>query len=379
MISDIFRSIEQGIRRELRKHFFLKSVIATISIALFIQFPPVGEIPDAKPSTALLEISHSIWHQVDYPAGTHLEKKTLRPFVPFMIRVLGLVKVEQIYGLMFLTNIGVLALFIALLNLTTGDRLFSFFIGAGFGCVYCGCIGFLDTKGWTDIIPIFLVGLAMVIKNSWLIAPILFAALASDERCLLSLPFVWLWYIFRAGGYEEFRFNQGITATLRLSIAMVIGVLCFLALRLYMNYGLGFENKFGLVGTQMIWAANPGNLYLGLWSPFEAFWIFPVLLIHGMIVRKKAVFAYLLCGAILAGIFFCYMVQDITRSLSYLFPIFPLSIVFFFRTREDKNSVLDLAMLVGLICLLCPTQNVFSSVQTYSPIVFHVSHLRHIF
>jgi len=363
----------------LRKHFFLKSAISVVLVSVIVQFPSIREVPDTTPNQALLEISHSIWTQVDYPKGSHLEKKTLRPFFPLVIRMLQISSPWQIYCILVLCNVALLTFFVFALIQITGDRTFSFYIGIAFSCVFSGCLGFIDTKGWGDVIPCLLILLALFFSHPAVVTPSFLFALLSDERSLLALPFIWLWHVFRTGNFEEFQVRQGIIQTVGVSLSLLVAVMTFLGIRYYMVSVLGFENKFTQVGWKVILMQDPGKLYLGMWSPFEAFWIFPFLLIRGSFMRGKHLFSIILACVMIGIIILSYSVHDITRSLSFLFPLFFLSVIYFYKSWDDKESAIRLSMLVALICLLCPTQNVYSKVTTFSPVIFHFHAIHGIF
>ena len=104
------------VRAFLERGFLIKTVLISTLVSVFLQVPSFPEIEALFPTRAILEISNSPWTQIHYDAGSHAEKKTLRPLVPLIANVLRLKHTWQVYFLFAVANAVLLFLIARLLE-----------------------------------------------------------------------------------------------------------------------------------------------------------------------------------------------------------------------------------------------------------------------
>lgn len=349
----------------LERGFLWKTLLVAILLAYFFQFPTYRDMPTAPPAQALLEIKDRIFDQIDYPPGSHLEKKTLRVMIPSLVNALGIQSLMGIHLLMVGCNLLLLIGVASFLRRETGDCVFSFLATCGFVCIFPGTAGFTDVKGWADVIPyLFLMG-TLWFRQPWIIfSSLLFAGLG-DERALLGSLFVILWWIWKSQGnanpFSQLLRNPQIQAILAAWAA-------FFAVRWALASVFGFETRLGVVGFTAFLSLPIEYFFLGFWSAFEAYWVlFPVVLL-ALWMRGHRFYAMLFAGAVLANIAGSFLIHDITKSLGYSYAG-ALACLVFLHTEVSERGTLRLMLgVLTAVCILAPTQYIYGSHWLYAPL-----------
>ncbi len=95
------------------------------------------------------------------------------------------------------------------------------------------------------------------------------------------------------------------------------------------------------------------NRLIGIALTFEGLWLVFLLVIGKLIYQKKFILTFCLCSLMLMHIIVAYSVYDITRSLTYAFPLFIIAVILVARQYPENTTLLLLA--VAVLCLLIPT------------------------
>lgn len=368
---DVLSKVANGVNGRIARWSLSASVLVLVAYTLLIQFPNLFEIR-VDPNdhfAAILDISTSLTTQLQFEPGSHNEKKTLRPTVPGLVRLLSIESATGIFVLFCVCNILWITFTLRFLRRETGDAVLSFWAVALLCGIYVGGCGFLDTMGWGDIVGFMLVSMALYWHRSWLVMPLLALAMLGDERVVLSSGFIalfLLWETKRLTGSPRFRWMR---------VAWVAtAFFLFLGARVIMQLVLGFEGKSGMLGLKAYLSLDPGVVHAGLWSGFELGWWVMVLSIATWMKRSPLLAVLALLG-LLVLLLGSLMVADVTRSLSYGFPWFVISILVFHHeiSHPDRRVFLRNAVLVtAVLCALIPGPVVFGHHRYQAPLVLRV-------
>ncbi len=350
---------------------FPASVLVLIAYTLFFQFPNLFEIR-VDPNdhfAAILRISESLTTQLEFEPGSHNEKKTLRPTVPALVRLLPIESATGIYVLFCVCNAIWIIFTLLFLRRETGDAVISFWAVALLCGVYVGGCGFLDTMGWGDMVALALVAMALYWHRSWLVMPLLALAMLCDERVVLACGFIALFmFSERETLPERSRFRW-----MRI-VWVAVAFFLFVGARIFMQTGLGFEGKSGMLGLKAYLSLDPGAVHAGLWSGFELGWWVMVLPI-AIWMKRAPLLATLASAGLLMLLLGSLMVADVTRSLSYGFPWFVISVLILHHecSHSHRREYLRNAILVtALLCALIPGPVVFGHHRFQAPLVLRM-------
>jgi hypothetical protein len=342
--------------------FWMVLIVVT---ALFWQFPHLKEIPESGGFKALIQISDSLCQQVEFEPGSHLEKKTLRPLVPAIIRVFQIQMPWAIYVTLGLVNTAFLWVVFKAVRQKTGDDGLSLLFVCALAFTYSGMNGWLDTKGWADAYPLFFLAMGLLVKNPLGQGICIFLALTGDERSMLAIPWIVGWHA------REFATSRGDAWSARNILNSMKGptlsMIGYLVFRLGLHHGLGFEGKWGLIGKTSLTLLHPDAIQMGVWSCFEACWILPILTIHALWTKGERGSSVIFSTVLIVSTCACFLVIDVTRSLCYLFPMLPLCVcILRDRWKDTAGSTSNLIQTVAWVCLLAPTMN-FHGITSYYP------------
>lgn len=360
------------VRAFLERGFLIKTVLISTLVSVFLQVPSFPEIEALFPTRAILEISNSPWTQIHYDAGSHAEKKTLRPLVPLIANVLRLKHTWQVYFLFAVANAVLLFLIARLLECRTGDRLVAFLVTLGLSCAYFGFSGYSDTKGWGDVIPFVLILCSMVWPRTMVVLIAHFLAMAGDERSVISAVFACWWFVCISDRSFEKSLICRILAQRHLIMASLFAMVAYVAMRCYMHINLGFNMPMGNVGLPVLLEQNVEHLLPGLWGAFEGYWILLLLYVVGLFLTKKWMDGLLILVGMTGYSIACMMVHDVTRSISYVFPVVVLAIVEIHRDTHTRSRTDYLFLLVTFLNVLGPTYYLYGKLRSYAPAFFRI-------
>ena len=209
----------------------------------------------------------------------------------------------------------------------------------------------------------------------------------TDERAVVALPGIYLYHLLQSGNFnlvDNFKsIYQGLYS--RSGIPVVFAGLVYLLLRLYLGYRYNLLTPSGdQAGVSLsLIQFQLNNRLIGVFLSFEALWFFPFMIgFYQFRIRKFFVSALL--GALLLQIIVAYSVFDISRSLSYCFPIFIICLAL--MAKSAPSVVNRYLPVIALVCILIPTQyliyfprqipTIFSSIDQIALIVKYITSAR---
>lgn len=361
---------EDKLKHFLERHFVVKTVLISTLVSMFMQVPSFPEVYALYPTRAILEISEDPWEQMEYDIGSHAEKKTLRLFVPLMVQALHLEYRWQVYLLFCVFNFILLAFISILLREHTNDRVFAFVITVGMSCTYFGFSGFGDTKGWADIVPFVLVMVSMLRRNALLLSVTLFLAMTADERAFVSGFFVLWWWMNLHPEERGLSLLNQLGRNLGLVFGFFAAVGGFILFRVFLHIGLGFEMPTGNVGWETFLEQNVEHMLPAIWGSFESYWLILISYLLILFLNKKMMSSFGVLLVVVSYIFCCFMIHDVTRSVSYLFPLLMLAMVVERQSQHAEGVISRSYMLLSVLNILAPTQYVYGKMRSYAPSFF---------
>jgi hypothetical protein len=283
-----------------------------------------------------------------FPAWTNQAKRTFRITAP----AVALVTRSGVPGaVLFELLCGYAALHAAAL---LGERLLGS-RSAGFSAAlllasnYFGTAALKDALFWFDSVAYGLLMLSMTASSPALRALAVCAACFTDERALLVLPLtLWRWGD-DAPGLGAFRSEVAATGA---------GAAAYLVLRIALRAAFGLRTATEGIGHKVLASQHASQLVACLWSPFEGAWLLVavgcfVLLRQAGPGRRAAAAGLAYFAAYLAA---CFLVVDVTRSMSFAFVgVFPLLAAL--ARRLGQARVRTLLLLAALVSLAAP--NIF--------------------
>jgi len=354
----------------LNKRTFLKTLLFAVLLSFFFQYPHFVEIDSAPAMKGLIEISHSIFEQIEYPDGSHLEKKTVRLTVPAITRFLGIESPYGLYGLFVISNILLLAASYFYLRDTVKDKISVFFLVCSVSCIYPGCCGFNDVKGLADIVPYTLLSICLAFPRAWVWFLCFSAALLADERSLMGGG------ILLINSCLFSNIGRPLVFKLRFVdkrlYSMIFAIMLFVGFRLALIEVFDFSIPLGAVGLAEIKHIQSDFYFLGIWSAFEAYWLVIGLFILIRAYQKRFSSAIILLLYTSAAIFASLCVHDLTKSIAYLFPLCLISIAVVLNDLNRTTSKRVLVCFVSGFCILNPTQFVFGTGYLYPSVINRV-------
>ena len=245
-----------------------------------------------------------------------------------------------------------------------GDSFFAFLVVAAIASIYTTKAFFWDYIFWFDGIAYFFLLMGMYLRNRTGIFFALQLACWTDERAAIALFSIYLFHLLQENNFVLGNKVKYVPSFWKQNSTVVL--LCFITyISLRMGIGsyfhlstpLGYDAKVGLelVLFQIKYKA------IGMFLTFEGLWILYFWVLF-LLWRKKH---YGLCGllavAMLGHTVLAYCVYDISRSLSYAFPLIIISFAFLEKFKSNYNQVF--IGLATLSCILIPTQYIIFSVN----------------
>lgn len=360
------REILDGLERFLGSYCLLKTVLCAILLSLFFQLPHVVELDGSPAIQGLLRIKDSIFSQIDFPLGSHVEKKTVRWTVPLLMKATGARTPAGFYALMVFFNVLILVFSAKAMLLHTGDRVYSFLFVCGMGCVFSGSCGFNDVKGFSDIVPFALMVFCVTRPRSILLFPAVYFALLSDERTIMGLAFLGFWWLW--GGPS----NQLSVLSMNLArnplAVCLLAFVAFVLTRVMMVEFLGFRIPGGEVGFGQFKFINADYFLLAPWAAFEVFWLLPGLWVLALVQHRRWMVALVLIVMMLGAIGASFMVHDVTKSVGYLVPLFPIAAIQVYRHMAHEGNARLLMLILGILCIIIPTQHYIAVPYLYGSV-----------
>lgn len=357
----------------LQNQFLIKAVFITFIITLIFQVPSLKEVPGAGPFNAIIEIGKAFPSPADYPPESHLAKKTLRPLLPLVTKLFSIENEWTLYFMFCALNLVLYGQLAHFFRRNTGSTFASLILTIGLANCYFGFSGLFDGQGWGDICCFVLIMMTLIHRNFTIVTISVLLASLGDERIFLSIPFIILWKWYRMNQLS-FNIDRNNVRCLLLETApFFIAFFGWILVRLWMIRILGFRVHIADVGPMIIFRHETSYMFPGWWSAFESYWIIVIAFLIMMFFQQRRTVSILTCGYLILFISSCYFVYDISRSLSYCFPIVLLSIVYINdATKSDRNGTSSTILCLTVVNMLSPTARVHQAMHIASPAIVHL-------
>jgi hypothetical protein len=244
------------------------------------------------------------------------------------------------------------------------DRRLALVVTFGIACSYT--IIWTNTHpGFPDSVTHLAVALALCMPDPFFIAGMTLLGTLNDERFVLSIPLILLWHA-GAGSFSAMigrtwklvlGFAAGLAGVILVRHALTVG---------WIGPGIPRPEIYGEMGNKAAsfrpWEGWRGYL-LNIPLAYRAFWSLPIFFFLQRQKNLPGPFKLLFLGALLAAIFGCAFVGDVTRSVGFFYPALVLAAWQCHRT--DPHRTLQVCVISLLLCLLLPafhlvfTGNVF--------------------
>lgn len=293
---------------------------------------------------------------------THGSKLAFRFTVPLLANVLNIGTTESGHEIVFLYLIQSLLLFpfiflvIKLLQRFVDNSSILFF-SLSFATIYLSKAFFWDYDFWFDGFAYFFLLLGMYLRHMAGIFCALQTACWTDERAVVALASVYVFHLLQENNFNlSFRLPTLGWSLLTRNSTVVLGVgITYGLVRAILTYNFDLYTPFGeTTGVSLsLIPFQLQNRLIGIALTFEGLWLVFLLVIGKLIYQKKFILTLCLCSLMLMHIIVAYSVYDITRSLTYAFPLFIIAVIMVARQYPENTTLLLLA--VAVLCLLIPT------------------------
>lgn len=324
------------------------------AVAYFFHFPSydvaiiLHEMDDAWKAIFTQVAEPFTDHNALYEPESHSTKLAFR-FVPaLLLKALGVHSIAAAFLVQFSLVVVFYWLLFTVLRLYTGQPRTALWLALTVCFIMAGHVHPSDYRGIFDILALDLLLLAILLRRTIWVVPVILLAAFTDERALMATPALILLELYLSDRYTSLvSIAQGSRSR------PVLLVLASWALYFLLRYGLG--RTFGLhtspVDLFHYLGTNIPNIPYGIYIGLEGHFLVAGVALALFYRRKSYTFLFLLSLCYLVLQFFALCVVDINRSLSYL--ILWILFVWIVTFREKPSgTVLDLAGWVILISVL---------------------------
>lgn len=237
------------------------------------------------------------------------------------------------------------------------DNLTTLLFVVSFSAVYVTKAFFWDYDFWFDGYAYFFLMLSMYYTNKTGIFMASQFACWTDERAVIALYSIYIFHLLHENNFITTRLYEIVKINLKNNSSVVLlSGLIYAIIRISLSYlfklntpiGDGADAGFDLIPYQI------NNRFIGIFLSFEGLWLIFLMALFTLITQRKYFLVLLLLSIIGIHILVAYSVFDITRSLSYAFPIFIICAVILSKNKLHKYDLVF--YLSAIICLLIPTQ-----------------------
>ena len=297
--------------------------------------------------------------------GSHGAKIAFRLTIPLLAKVLGTgwtVTGKDVVLVFFLQSLLLFPFLLILIRIVSRhlDAVSTVLVTVACSATYLASAFFWDYHFWFDAYAFFFLLMGMYFRNRIGIFVFLLLACFTDERAVVALFSVYLFHLleernFTISGFRDL-FPGSIIGSRASTVLLV--VLSYVLIRLWLTTAYNLRTPSGEhVGVSLsIIPFQLKHRLIGILFAFEGLWITFVLSIMVLSIRKQILLAGILLATLLLHVVVAYSVYDITRSLTYGFPVFITAILIAGRSFErDRRHIL---LVVLLCCLVVPTHYV---------------------
>lgn len=350
----IVRSTALAERSFSGKHAVLKIAMLWFALAAFIAYPDwdlvirAGFLNGRGPLVwgSILKQSAHPFAITHYDPASHEAKMALRLLPPIIGHVLGLNPIG-FFLFQVASYIGFCYLATRLILRASGDIAITVFAAIGCAASGLGSILAIDTSPFFDSVGFVFIALAMLSANPASIIGCFVLAGFTDERCIITIPMVFLFHCLRGGT----AYPNTIWHILKANVAAwsaIVAAPIYLLCRMLVTYATGLFTPHAPNELNYLFE-NFSEWPIALWSVFEGGWI---LVLGGLLIfylRKAYLLLIFAILAMLPSIIAGWMVIDMTRSLCFIFPILLLTIGVICANERRPRTIFFYAMIVSLL------------------------------
>lgn len=283
-----------------------------------------------------------------YAPGSHEAKLNARLTVPVVLHILGIHARWILPALTIAAVVAILFLSCLLAFQITGNRVVALFLALEVSSTYTGSFGWIMAY---DAITLALVACLLLAQIPWYIRGILVFAIAfTDERGLIAALFAFPFLTPKGNISWRKAINRD-------TVACAAGVILYFVGRLWLRFGVGMMSTLKGVGPGSF-AGNVPHWHAGFWFALEGGWLFFLLALLSLLIRKQYVRLVLFLiptFGLLAGSF---MNGDVLRSTAYLFPALFVSLKIL-REHETDRTLVFYSLIALFASMIAGNYNVY--------------------
>lgn len=352
-----------------RPFWQLKLSVILFGFIFITTYPRYFEIladrsPEKNHAYYFSKINHPLTPIVS-SKDSHGSKVAFRLTIPLFAKALNLTGFQDGRAIVILYIIQSLLCIVFLyliLELTSRfmEPVTSMIFTIGLSGIYLSKSFFWDYDFWFDGYAYFLLLCGMASRRKPVIGIFLFLACWTDERAAVALCFVWIFHLLQENQlYIPSLKSIFSKETLTRPSTMVLAVgLVYIISRLFIKYRYNLSTPVGTEAGVSL-SIIPYQLKhrgAGIFLAFEGMYL-PYLAALLVLFRLKKYFIFnMLIFSMILQIIIAYSVFDITRSLTYAFPLIITSVMIV--ARHAGNSLSQIILFAAALSLCVPTQYV---------------------
>lgn len=226
--------------------------------------------------------------------------------------------------------------------------------------------------GHPDSLSLLPAALLMCSRRTWIVFATTFLGVLNDERFILALPFIVLWWwIDDLSSWQNFRL------WLPQALAFLAAMVVYSVLRLSLFYGWigpGIDYQWGSTFSQYaIRLISPGSwpgLLVMVLMSFRWLWIIPTLWLirstRSLFAMKDWIYFLSLFTVIAASFAFS---ADVSRNIAFAFPFLPVAVLWLSRDHGFGDSTLRRVLAVSLgLNIITPAATFFDTPDSINPL-----------
>lgn len=341
--------------------FILKFNFLTLSFficvfTLFFSTPPFDTLIEGSTWDALFQQIKNPFNVIQAPSWSHNSKLTFRLF-PVFLGKLFFLNVKGFIFLQYITGFLIIYLSQRLFFRVVGDKYKSFLLTLSFSFIYAGKMSFLEFRGIFDSFALLLLILSIYSRNLIIIYFAILLSAFTDERALITSGFVFIYYFSFQASFKN-----------KQLVSIVLAWISYFLFRYLLVFVYGFKTNTGGISTSIL-AINFELFPFTLFSSLEGFWFLLVLILI-YLYRQNIFIFYLNLLMIVVFLVPCYLVFDVTRSLSYLSILIFTSISFIHNKKLDFFSLSNCSIIL-ILSFIFPTYVIAGNqISWIKPILF---------
>lgn len=353
-------------RQSKSKYYPLKLILCITLLVVCLATPAYHYLgvafQDINWQAVMLKSSNLLDPLHEVPQGSHAAKKVFRLTVPFFIKIFSLTPLT-VYILQGLLGIFSFYLIYRITLNISSDVVISTIVTFGLGFLYFGRAAFVDIYSWFDAWAYFFLLCAILSKHPILVLLFATGAAWADERAVMILPIVLLYHQISNFNSEKFSAIKNYLKLNFKAISVAVAILFYLVARFLMYSYLNMSTPSENAGFMRIFQQTDFWGF-GVWSFLEGFWLVVILTLATTFYHKNYViffisFIFIILFSVIANI-----VNDITRSGSYLVPLLFVMILYLIR-HYNQEMIRKLILIATTVTFLFPAYYIITDVKPY--------------